>query len=262
MTDHYADEAGYDDLYGDRHLTALGSASLEEYTLEFENRFARPFCEGAWAFGGTALRQALKQIDTFAEVSGRPRHELRILDAGSGMGYSSVYLAARGYDVTGIEISNAGVLKARELAATFGLQNCRFEAASLDDTGLPDQGIDIIYGRNTLHHFIKYPNVAHEFRRIVKPGGMAIFIDPFGENVFKNLMQDKEKMRRLGDVLLTKPLIEEFFAHEQVTLTPFDWFGMLDKLLIKAMGWRRYQQPIRRFGRVTLRLDQRVGQEP
>lgn len=59
------------------------------------------------------------------------------LDLACGQGAASVWLAARGLQVLGVDVSSVAIACARDLAARNGLeQRCRFETVDLDD-GLP-----------------------------------------------------------------------------------------------------------------------------
>ncbi|OBG91810.1 SAM-dependent methyltransferase [Mycobacterium sp. E136] len=61
----------------------------------------------------------------------------RALDLACGPGIASVWLARRGLDVWGVDISSAAIDQARELAARADVgERCRFDVVDLDD-GLP-----------------------------------------------------------------------------------------------------------------------------
>ncbi|OBI37901.1 bifunctional 2-polyprenyl-6-hydroxyphenol methylase/3-demethylubiquinol 3-O-methyltransferase UbiG [Mycobacterium sp. E2238] len=61
----------------------------------------------------------------------------RALDVACGPGPSAVWLALRGLEVVGVDVSPVAVGQARELAQRAGVSDrCRFEVADLDD-GLP-----------------------------------------------------------------------------------------------------------------------------
>ncbi len=67
------------------------------------------------------------------------------LDLACGPGTASVWLARRGVDVWGVDVSPVAVEQARELAERVGVrQRCRFDVVDLDD-GLPaDPPADVI----------------------------------------------------------------------------------------------------------------------
>lgn len=61
----------------------------------------------------------------------------RALDLACGQGLGTVWLARRGMDVWGLDISAVAILRARDLARRSGVDDrCRFDIADLDD-GLP-----------------------------------------------------------------------------------------------------------------------------
>ncbi|KUI44914.1 SAM-dependent methyltransferase [Mycobacterium sp. IS-1590] len=63
--------------------------------------------------------------------------EGRALDLACGQGVASVWLARRGLDVRGLDVSATAIDQARELAVQAGVgERCRFEVVDLDD-GLP-----------------------------------------------------------------------------------------------------------------------------
>lgn len=257
-SDEFNDQSGYNAHYKSYNTQLDGIETSHEFVAEFESRFATPFAEGGWVFDGEPMRHIIAEIDDLALARGQSAGDITILDAGSGIGETSVYFACKGYDVLGVEISEQGVIQSEKLRDQIGLDNCRFKASSLDTTGLPDASVDVFFGRNTLHHFIKYDGVAQEFKRVAKPGAVGLFLDPFGENFIKNLFHDKEKMDRLGDVLLTKKNIEAFFSPNRVEIIPFSWASMLDKLYIKhLMGWKR-SDLARRMAKYHRAIDKRV----
>ena len=149
-----------------------------------------------------------------------PRSSLTILDAGCGLGELSVYLACKGFSVVGIDISAEACKSAMELSQRIGVsENCAFLDESLEELSLADSSIDFIIGHAALHHFIKY-DVPKEFYRIMKEGAKGFFADSFGENPVYHLFHDKEKMERLGDVILSKKLIESYFSSFKVRIIP------------------------------------------
>ena len=63
----------------------------------------------------------------------------------AGQGGAAVWLALRGLDVLGVDVSPLAIERARELAADNGVgQRCRFEVADLDDGLPPGPPADVI----------------------------------------------------------------------------------------------------------------------
>jgi ubiquinone/menaquinone biosynthesis C-methylase UbiE len=193
---------------------------------------------GGWHLDGNvrgiAIEQMLQDIERIKETS-----KLTILDAGSGMGGLSVYLACLGFNVIGVDISETACRHAEELAQKYGLsRKCTFLCESLEKISIPDASIDIIVGLHTFHHFIKYNGVPAEFNRILKQTGKGYFAYGFGENPIYKIFHDKKKMQKLGDVVLNKKLIEHYFGLFDVSIYPIDLFSMINKFIVRLFGWK------------------------
>jgi SAM-dependent methyltransferase len=142
----------------------------------------------------TADRALRVSADTFARYDRPPRdtayplefayQELgdvdgkRVVDFGCGSGANSVLLANRGAHVWGIDISEDLLrLAQRRLAVNGRAGGAEFIAGSAHDMPFPDNSIDVVFGIAILHH-LDLDLVSKEVRRVLKPGGRAIFQEP------------------------------------------------------------------------------------
>ncbi len=227
------DKAGYNEHYKDSYSPLIECSSKDEYLERFRREGLSPYFRG----GNTKGYVRGKAVETLLAAIGKSGHapgDVRVLDAGCGQGELSVYLASLGVHVVGVDISEEARKASLALAEAIGVaDHCTFFAESLENMSLKDESIDFVIGHASLHHFIKYEGVAAELSRVLKSNGEMFFADSFGENVLYHVFHDKEQMERLGDVILTKDLIERFFGGFQVELIPADWFVMLDKLFLK-----------------------------
>jgi hypothetical protein len=66
-------------------------------------------------------------------------------------------------------------------------------------------------------------------------------------------------MERLGDVILTKRLVDEYFAGFELELVPTDWFSMFDKLGQRLVG-ARGNRLLKRTARITHAVDRLIPQ--
>ena len=103
---------------------------------------------------------------------------MRILDFGCGSGANSVLLANRGAHVWGVDISEDLLrLATRRMQVAGRAGGADFIVASAHELPFPDGSIDVVFGIAILHH-LDLPLVSSEVRRVLKPGGRAIFQEP------------------------------------------------------------------------------------
>jgi len=102
----------------------------------------------------------------------------RVVDFGCGSGSNTVLLAGRGAHVWGIDISEDLLrLAQRRLTVSGRDGGATFIAGSAHDMPFPDSSIDVVFGMAILHH-LDLDKVSREVRRVLKPGGRAIFKEP------------------------------------------------------------------------------------
>lgn len=107
----------------------------------------------------------------------------RVLDYGCGEGRFSFELVGRGAGhVTGFDISSTRIGAAQRRADELGLADrTTFVVADAHDTGLPESSFDLIIGSDILHH-LDLDAAAVELRRLLAPGGSALFVEPLAHN--------------------------------------------------------------------------------
>jgi ubiquinone/menaquinone biosynthesis C-methylase UbiE len=111
-----------------------------------------------------------------------PLEGASVLELGCGAGDLSVELLRRGARLTALDISPGMVELARSRAA-----DATFFVAPAEETGLPDASFDLVVGKWVLHH-VDVAAAAREVRRVLRPGGRAVF--------FEN--QDRNPLLRLA----------------------------------------------------------------
>lgn len=131
-----------------------------------------PFADAVYLDHACWIRPAFERL---GDVRGR-----RVLDLGCGHGMASVVLARRGALVTACDLS-LGYL--REARARAGANGVAVRWAQADGQRLPfaDAAFDRIWGSAILHH-LDLHRTGPELRRVLRPGGVAVFCEPWGEN--------------------------------------------------------------------------------
>jgi 2-polyprenyl-3-methyl-5-hydroxy-6-metoxy-1,4-benzoquinol methylase len=148
-----------------------------------------------------------------AMLMGDIQHK-ELLDFGCGMGEEAVYFAKLGARVTAIDISEVGIQLTRRRARHNGVGD-RVDARVMraDPTQLSAASFDLIHGLGILHHLPDLAQALGEVKRLLKPGGTALFLEPLGnspvlesikewllERLDKDAVTDHEENLRLAEL--------------------------------------------------------------
>jgi SAM-dependent methyltransferase len=114
-------------------------------------------------------------FDRLGDLSGK-----QALDYGCGHGMGAVVLARRGAVVRGFDLSEEYVAEARLRAAANGV-SAAFQPADAHDLPYADESFDAVWGNAILHH-LDLTQAARELRRVMRPGAVAVFCEPWGGN--------------------------------------------------------------------------------
>lgn len=103
-----------------------------------------------------------------------------VLDYGCGHGMAAVVFARAGADVTAFDLSPGYVAEAEARARTNGVA-VRFAVADAEELPFADNSFDAVWGNAVLHH-LDLRRAGAELHRVLKPGGVAVFCEPWGGN--------------------------------------------------------------------------------
>ena len=110
-----------------------------------------------------------------------------ILDLGCGMGDASMYFALRGAKVYAIDISPEMIKLVKRIARKLGYsRQITAKVMVAEKLEFSSSTFDYVFGNGILHHVV--PDMAlKEVYRVLKPGGVATFIEPLGYNPIINV---------------------------------------------------------------------------
>jgi SAM-dependent methyltransferase len=99
-----------------------------------------------------------------------------VLDVGTGVGWTAVFLAESGFRPTGIDIAPANIAIAQERARRTGV-HAEFAVADMDTLNL-DREFDAVLVFDALHHSARPELVVARIAKHLRPGGWALFGEP------------------------------------------------------------------------------------
>lgn len=205
----------------------------------FEEWFDSPLYEKIYA---NRNREEAAQLATLIENQIPASDYSHLLDLGCGRGRHSITLAKLGYHMTGIDLSEEAIKKARRLSSDDQLKNIEFFVGDMRDP--IDRTFDAVLNLfTTFGYFLddsENVDVIKNVHRMLKPGGLFMqdFLNselvqkslvPSEEGEYENLHYQIErkienrmvfKTIRFTGADLDKPL--EFT--ERVKLYDLDWF--------------------------------------
>ncbi len=104
-----------------------------------------------------------------------------VLDIACGSGGPALFMAeTTGCRVTGVDINEAGIAAARDMAAAHGLgDRATFvQADGGSSLGFADASFDGLVCIDAINHLADRPAVLAKWRRVLKPKGRLVFTDP------------------------------------------------------------------------------------
>jgi SAM-dependent methyltransferase len=125
----------------------------------------------------------------------------KILEYGCADGRLSLLeerLAERFSRFSWIDISDRAIARARETAASVGLAGHRFEVMDAEAMTFPEGEFDLVFGRGIIHH-LDLNRCFGEIRRVLRPGGVALFVEPMGHNPALNWYRSRTPQLRTPD---------------------------------------------------------------
>ena len=193
---------------------------------------------------------------------------LTVLDAGCGQGDLTLHLLTQHASVTALDVSPGmiDVVRRRRERLVDHAGVLTTVAAPMEHSGLPDAGFDLVLGKFILHH-IDIESGAKELRRVLRPGGRAIFIENSGGNpllrVARNRLAGRVGIPRLGTEdehpLMARDLegLRAVFDNVTPHYPVFEFLVLFDRQVLR-FRYRRVSRAIRRLDNAVHRCAPRL----
>jgi ubiquinone/menaquinone biosynthesis C-methylase UbiE len=155
-------------------MSSLHSDPVKQQVAAHWDRRAAHFDEDF----GHSLRTAAEHAawDRIFGLVLPPAGALDALDVGSGTGFLSLELAARGHRVTGVDFAPSMIALAEHKAAERGLK-IRFEQGDAEQLPFARASFDLVISRHVLWT-LPHPEAAiDEWLRVLRPGGRLVIVD-------------------------------------------------------------------------------------
>lgn len=107
---------------------------------------------------------------------GKPAHEIRALDVGTGPGFFAVLLCGMGCSVTAVDFTPAMLSEARKNAGDLR-DRIRFLEMDAQSLEFPDGSFDLVVSRNLTWDLPDPARAYSEWARVLAPGGMLLVFD-------------------------------------------------------------------------------------
>jgi SAM-dependent methyltransferase len=153
-------------------------SEMSEAAIASHNRYQREYYDRGIKKtmipkGTPYLRRHVEELARVAQL----RKGERILDVGCGMGRYTLLLAEAGYTVEGLDLSPVLLKRLR----VFNAGRFKIPLHSADVMDPPDdleEGFDAIVGFFALHHMHELERCFRGMKKMVKPGGRVVFLEP------------------------------------------------------------------------------------
>ena len=195
----------------------------------------RKFHDNRFIQDDDKLRSSVKKYYSINKIAKNKYYQLikkyskdkKLLEYGCGVGDNINTFNQFGAHVTGIDISEEGIKKTRELINSINIEADCF-VMNVEKTEFNDNHFDVVVGTGIIHH-LDLSKIYSETSRILNKNGHAVFFEPLGHNPIINLYRKLTPKLRTDDEhpLMNKDLklLNKYFKN--VNIQYFSLFTLL-----------------------------------
>lgn len=161
-----------------------------------ESVVSEQFGPQAAAYLASTVHARGEDLQTLAGLVGQ-RPGASALDLGCGGGHATFLLASRVAQVIAYDLSDAMIDVTRAEAQRRGLGNVAVRQGVAENIPFADAAFDIVVSRYSVHHWHDAAAGLREAHRVLRPGGLAVFMDVFapGAHLTDTWLQTLELLR-------------------------------------------------------------------
>jgi SAM-dependent methyltransferase len=179
-----------------------------------------------------------------------------LLEYGCGPNPHVLTLASSAASATGIDLSAVATRRATEEAERAGVGNVRFLVMDAEQMDFGDASFDVVFGSSILHH-LDLERSLGEIVRVLRPGGVSIFLEPMAHNPAINVYRRLTPHLRTPDehplTLSDLERAKHFFAR-----TDYTFYHFLSLLAVPLRGTRPFRSVLRALDAADRALFSRV----
>ncbi|MDH4585366.1 methyltransferase domain-containing protein [Pseudomonas sp. BN415] len=219
----------------------------------------RQFGERASAYLSSAVHaQGTEFAQLQAEVAGCG--DARVLDLGCGAGHVAFQVAPLVGEVVAYDLSEQMLDVVASAAAQRGHGNVVTQQGAAESLPFADGSFDFVFSRYSAHHWSDLGLALREVRRVLKPGGVAAFIDVAspGKALLDTHLQTVEVLRDTSHVRNYSPA-EWLCQVAEAGLRPRS--HARQRLRLEFASWIERMRTPEVFRDAILALQQAVGNE-
>jgi tocopherol O-methyltransferase len=168
-------------IFSSKDIATYYDVSEDHYMYFWDLNQSHALHYGYWDSTTKTFREALANINNVLSQKAGIREGMKILDAGCGIGGSSMWLAKhKQAQVIGITLSAKQAARANAHVKEIGLDsNVEFQVQDFTNTNFYDASFDIIWAIESVCHAANKEEFIKEAYRLLKPGGQLIMADFF-----------------------------------------------------------------------------------
>jgi 2-polyprenyl-3-methyl-5-hydroxy-6-metoxy-1,4-benzoquinol methylase len=130
----------------------------------------------------------------------------RVLDPGCGDATHTIAIAQRGYDCTGVDISETILEAARANISAAGLSDrARVVCSSLEELAFPNESFDLIHCRGVLMHIPRWKDALAQLVRVARPGGHLVLFEGNTQALETSLVRALRWLRKPASRIQDEP---------------------------------------------------------